>query len=88
MSSIQYGIKDLTTGEYFSGRGHAMWHISGGNFNTNIDAATLYGAKGPVTSFINSFNKALDTPRSQYLGHSISRDLVCVEIEVSLKEME
>lgn len=99
---IKYAIKDIERNEFFILNAAGECHVnSTGSFNTDIDKATVYTNKGAVTSFIKSFNKGQDKLKDNIKKQlsrgdgsplpakyvPIYRDLSCVKIEITHKEI-
>ena len=81
-----FAIKDSNTGEYtrWGGRGYGV----NPTMTPDIHLANTYSAKGPATTFINNYNKAISKPNS-YPANNIPvfKDLKVVEIAVHYTEL-
>ena len=92
MATIQYGIKDILTNEYFKyhGRGSRCVDLSW-VFNIDIDVITLYSKPNACKAFINSYNAGFENRNNKLPTYRtdppIKRDLVVIQIETTNKEL-
>jgi hypothetical protein len=81
-----YAIKDRNTNEYtrFGGSGYKL----NPTMTDDIHLANTYSAKGPATTFINNYNKAILKPNSFSVNNILTfKDLVVVQIGVHYTEL-
>lgn len=81
-----YAIKDMNTNEYtrWGGRGCGLTPT----MTDDICLANTYNAKGPATSFINNYNKAMLKLNSFSVNNILTfKDLVVVRIGVHYTEL-